>query len=224
MDEIERILNAYRKRDVLQLDEYQYQFTRFRIHSQNERERVYTNILKQHINSISTAKIMEIGAGEGINLLFFQKSGFKPENIYANDLRPQKASELKLSFPNAHIHEGDASELPFTEKFDVCFQSTVFTSILDDDLKQKIADKMLAVTQSNGIILWYDFIYNNPWNKDVKGIKKPEIRKLFSHAKKITFHSVTLAPPLGRRVGILYPFVNFLFPFLRTHLIAVIEK
>lgn len=224
MDEIQRILDAYHKREINQVDQRHYRFTHYQIQTQKERERVYSHIVKRHVADISKAKIMEIGAGEGINLTFFQKLGFKNENIYANELRPEKSAELKAAFPNSYVHTGNALDLPFTNEFDVCFQSTVFTSILSDDLKQKIADRMFAMTKPNGIILWYDFIYDNPWNKDVKGIKKKEVKKLFSAAKKITFHNIMLAPPIGRRVGILYPLINFLFPFLKSHIIAVIEK
>jgi hypothetical protein len=224
MDEIQRILKAYHKRDSLKVDDYQYQFTHFRICSQKERENTYSQIIQKRIASIATAKIIEIGAGDGINLTFFQKMGFKSEHIYANELRANKVKELISKYPNSPVHEGNASELPFNNEFDICFQSTVFTSILDDDLKQKIADRMLAVTKQNGFVLWYDFVYNNPWNKDVKGIKKKEINKLFANARSITFSKVTLAPPVGRLVGRFYSVVNFLFPFLRSHLIAVIEK
>ena len=224
MDEIQRILNAYRKRDINQVDERHDRFTCYQFQTQKERERVYTHIVKQYITDISKAKIMEIGAGEGINLIFFSKLGFKNENIYANELRPEKSEELKTAFPGSYVHTGNALDLSFNDEFDICFQSTVFTSILSDDLKQQIADRMFAMTKQNGIILWYDFIYDNPWNKDVKGIKKKEVKELFSAAKKITIHNIMLAPPIGRRVGVLYPLINFLFPFLKSHIIAVIEK
>jgi hypothetical protein len=83
---------------------------------------------------------------------------------------------------------------------------------------------MFAMTKKDGLILWYDFKYNNPKNKDVKGIGKNKIRELFKQAKTIEFHNVTLAPPIGRKVKRFYNLVNFLFPFLRTHVIAVIKK
>jgi hypothetical protein len=73
-------------------------------------------------------------------------------------------------------------------------------------------------------MIWYDFKYNNPNNLDVKGVGKTEIKKFFPKAKKIIFHNVTLAPPIGRRVGKMYNLINFLFPFLRTHVIAEIYK
>ena len=51
-------------------------------------------------------------------------------------------------------------------------QSTCFTSILDQEMKKSIAREVLRVLKDEGIILWYDFRYNNPKNPDVKGIEK----------------------------------------------------
>ncbi|MEW6470156.1 MAG: class I SAM-dependent methyltransferase [Bacteroidota bacterium] len=224
MDEIQRILEAYRKRDINRVDERQYRFTHYRRYTQLERERVYARVVRKYIADISSAKIMEVGAGDGTNLAYFRDLGFYEKNIYANELRPDKCAEIGSLLPASVVCAGNASELSFKDEFDICFQSTVFTSILSDKLKREVALKMFDMTRPGGIVLWYDFIYDNPWNKDVKGVKKAEVRKLFPGAKKITFWRVMLAPPLGRRVGVLYPVFNFLFPFLRSHIIAVIEK
>ena len=224
MDEIQRILDSYKKRDENKVDEQQYSFTHYRINTTKEREKVYARIVKQYIPDVSTAKIIEIGAGDGINLQFFRNIGFKEKNIYGNELRPHMAEAMKKYFPTSYVHTGNALDLTFKDEFDICFQSTVFTSILNEELKQKIAGRMFEMTKPNGIVLWYDFIYDNPWNKDVKGVKKEEVKRLFPKAKRITFYNIMLAPPIGRRVGFLYPVVNFLFPFLRSHIVAVIEK
>jgi hypothetical protein len=117
---------------------------------------------------------------------------------------------------------GDASELAFPGFFDVVVQSTVFTSILDDAFKRKLARKLLDLLAENGIVLWYDFTYDNPRNPDVKGIGKNEIRRLFAGASSFEFHHTTLAPPVGRRLQRSYGLLNTLLPFLRTHLVVAI--
>jgi len=66
---------------------------------------------------------------------------------------------------------GDASRLPFKDgSFDIVMQFTVFTSILDREVKKAVATEMLRVLKADGIILWYDYHMNNPKNPDVKGI------------------------------------------------------
>jgi len=151
--------------------------------------------------------------------------GFKWENIYANELLSDRFKLLKETFPNIIIHEGDACEIDenLNNSFDIVFQSTVFTSILDSDFKEKLATKMWTLLKQGRFILCYDFAFDNPKNNDVKGIKKREIKKLFKESKKMIFFKTTLAPPIGRRVNKLYPLFN-IFPFLRTHIVAVIEK
>mgnify|MGYP003990196331 FL=1 len=162
--------------------------------------------------------------GGGDNLIALKRNGFDWKNIYANELLEDRVEMLIKNLPNSNIYAGDASNLEFKNYFDVVFQSTVFTSILDIDFKIKLAVKMFDMVKDNGLILWYDFKYNNPKNPDVKGVGKNEIKKLFPEAKKIIFYNVTLAPPIGRRIGKFYNVFNFLFPFFRTHIIAEIYK
>jgi phospholipid N-methyltransferase len=190
-----------------------------------ERELKYSEIIKQRFEDIGKMKLLEVGAGFGDNLYFFRRLGFNWENIYANELLSDRIDFLKNNFPQVNLIEGDACHINETKKeeYDIIFQSTVFTSILDKDFKLNLANKMWELVKPGGLILWYDFIYNNPKNKDVKGIKKKEIIQLFHHSKNIKFYRVTLAPPIGRRVKKLYSFFNVI-PFLRTHIIAEIEK
>lgn len=189
-----------------------------------ERETVYSKILKEHFSETDKLKFIEIGAGEGANIDFFRSLKIKDENIVAAELLPERAATLHEKYPKITVSEGDALQLNFENSFDIVFQSLVFTSILDPDFKKKLAAKMWSMLKPGGIILWYDFKFNNPANTDVKGVGKNEIRSLFAELGEIDFYYVTLAPPVGRRIGKLYEFVNSVFPFLRTHLIAVIKK
>ena len=192
--------------------------------SVNERDLRLAYIIKNKFGSADGLKMLEIGAGTGENLVFFNRIGFSWKNIFANELLEDRSRILKENLPSSVVHPGNALQLNYKEYFDIVLQSTVFTSILNPEIKKMLADKMLEMVKPGGIILWYDFMYNNPSNKDVKGVGRSEIRILFSSASKIDFYPVTLAPPLGRRIGKLYAVVNFIFPFLRTHLIAVIHK
>ncbi len=188
-----------------------------------EREKIYKSIINNHFYNKNNLKLLEVGAGVGMNLSFFHSIGFEYPHIYANELSEDRFEKLKNSFPEVTCFSGDASEMEMNQKFDVVFQSTVFSSILSNALRIKLAAKMFDLTNDNGIVLWYDFIYNNPKNKNVRKVTKSEIKTLFPNAKKYEFYKVTLAPPIGRRVGKWYSFFNR-FKFLRTHVIAVIHK
>lgn len=223
--ETQKIAERYNKRNQSSLVKKNSKHLYFNHFMMSERELIYLEIISRRYTRLDDIKFLEIGAGGGMNLFFFKKIGVTWGNIYANELLSQRLHSLRQNFSMTNIIEGDACEISSKKNasFDIIFQSTVFTSILDNDFKQKLADKMWDLLKPGGIIIWYDFIYNNPKNKDVKGINKNEIRKLFSSSTQINFKKVTLAPPIGRRVGKLYPFVNT-FTFLRSHVVAVIKK
>ncbi len=222
-DEKDQMAERYERRNTEEVQKRNSNLY-FNHYAVAEKELIYAEILRKHFLNPESLRVLEIGAGSGGNLLFFKRMGVTWTNLYANELLPERLKVLKENYPNIKVFEGDASEINHEDhKFDIVFQSTVFTSILNFDFKKKVADKMWSLLKPGGIILWYDFMYDNPSNKDVKGIGKNEIRKLFSLSTEISFTKVTLAPPIGRRVKKLYPIFN-IFPFLRTHIIAVVKK
>jgi SAM-dependent methyltransferase len=195
------------------------------LYTVKEREIRYACIVRKIFgHDLSTKKIIEIGAGSGSNLLFYQNLGFKWENIYANELLEERYRALCERLPHSTCILGDALKLEYKDQFDIVFQSIVFTSILNQEFRKSLAHKMVEMLKPGGIIISYDFTFNNPQNKDVRKLTKKDIRSLFSQCKEIQFKKVTLAPPISRRVGRWYDIVNFLFPFLRTHTIAIIRK
>lgn len=120
----------------------------------------------------------------------------------------------------ADLRVGDACELPWADAmFDVVTQFTLFTSILDTGVKRRIASEMLRVLKPDGMILWYDFRYNNPRNANVRGIEAKEVRQLFPGCG-VTLEKVTLAPLIARwvvPVSWLAALVLEKIPVLRTH-------
>ncbi|MCH8332159.1 MAG: class I SAM-dependent methyltransferase [Bacteroidetes bacterium] len=219
-EEIDRIKAVYSKRDKqVNIVPGHYQQA-----VKKEREELYRKRIERTGTDTATLKLLEIGAGTGTNIKFLKTLGFKDENIWANELMPVRVEQLRAALPDIHVLEGDALDINTELEFDVILQSTVFTSILDTAFKQGLASKMLGLLKPGGMILWYDFRFNNPSNKNVKGIDKREIRQLFGDGLKYEFYNITLAPPVGRRVGSMYGFINMFFPFLRSHLVAVIRN
>lgn len=103
--------------------------------------------------------------------------------------------------PQSDLSIGNAAELPWPDiQFDLVAQFTVFTSILDVQLKRAVAAEILRVLKPGGTILWFDFRLNNPKNQNVRGIGAGEIRSLFPGCS-IQLRSVLLAPPIARLVA-----------------------
>lgn len=223
MNEVDEIRQRYARREGHPVTAIASDYFYYRHYLCFERELKYAEILRARQVELESARILEIGAGAGDNLLFFHRLGIPWAHIWANELLEDRGDILRANLPNSQIIIGDALGLPVEPKFDIVLQSTVFTSILAPGFKQQLAHKMMALTNPGGLILWYDFAWNNPWNPDVKGVPKAEIRHLFSEATSLRFHRVTLAPPIGRRSGKFYNLVNRFFPMLRTHLVVEIS-
>lgn len=222
MDEIKEIRERYERRLNPETASKYPSFSSFQHFSRAEREFWYGNLLTQKFGLRKDLSVLEVGAGSGDNIYFFRRFGIPTPNIFANELLPERAERLTEVLPRENISFGNALELPETRLYDIVFQSTVFSSILDQDFQRQLAAKMWSLVKPGGGVLWYDFVYSNPSNPDVRGVSWSATRALFPEAAEVRSHRVILAPPLGRRVGRLYNFVNL--PWLRTHRVALFTK
>lgn len=180
------------------------------------------------LEPVGSRRVLEIGCGSGSNLMQLIRLGFDPRNLVGNELLPDRAEAARYHVPEAtRIISGDASELDLPKNsFDVVYQSTVFSSILDDGFQQKLSSRMWSLVKPGGCVLWYDFTYDNPRNPDVRGVTLGRVKELFPHADIVSWR-LTLAPPISRRVTRIHPCLYTVFnllPFLRTHILCWIKK
>ncbi|MGH8546950.1 MAG: class I SAM-dependent methyltransferase [Gammaproteobacteria bacterium] len=194
-----------------------------------EREQRFLKLLLSHrCTPLETKKILEIGCGTGDLLRDFVNWGARPENVTGIDVLPDRVAEaIRLCPGEMRIQRSNAANLEFSsEQFDVVVQSTVFTSVLESQIKRQIASEMLRVVKPGGLIFWYDYHVNNPRNPDVRGVKRREIYGLFPNCR-IQLQRITLAPPIARLVApyswLLCYFMQKI-PLLCTHYIGVIRK
>jgi SAM-dependent methyltransferase len=169
-------------------------------------------------------RVLEIGCGSGPNLLRFLRWGFRPENLYGNEILDDRAAQARHRLPPAvSITTGDARDAD--GQFDVVFQSMVLSSVLDPAIRREIAQRMWEMTAPGGAVLSYDFVYNNPRNPDVCRVPVRELRAYWPDAA-VTSQSTTLAPPLARRLA-RRPLVRRCLgavPLLRTHCVVVAQR
>jgi SAM-dependent methyltransferase len=194
-----------------------------------ERERQVLAALKRFgVFSLESKSILEIGCGTGYWLREFLNWGARPNNIYGVDLLVDRVAEAQRLCPReVRIECRNAENLAFpNEVFDLVFQSTAFSAILHAGMKRNIASEMIRVLKPDGLILWYDYHINNPWNADVRGVSKYEINQLFPNCR-ISLYRVTLVPPLARSLGRYSWLACYLLgsiPWLCTHYLGVIQK
>jgi ubiquinone/menaquinone biosynthesis C-methylase UbiE len=199
------------------------------VFTSQERERQMLGVLgRAGLMPLTGKAILEVGCGTGTWLREFIKWGAYPEDVVGVDIRPDVLIMARAACPTGvRIEAQNGARLEFPdESFDVVLQASVFTSVLDPAVRGRIAAEMLRVVRPQGSILWYDFHTDNPWNRDVRGVRKGEIRSLFPHCT-IALQRVTLAPPLTRRVARISWLASYCLariPLLCTHYLGVIRK
>lgn len=165
-----------------------------------ERERNTLALLRRYeVIPLGEKNILEVGCGSGDWLMQFIRWGASPERLTGIDLREAALARARSALPEGvRLEHANAAALPFdAASFDIVLQSTMFTSVLDPDIRQRIAAEMLRVLRPGGVIIWYDFLVDNPKNPDVRGMRKDEIRTLFAGCR-FDLQRVTLLPPLVR--------------------------
>lgn len=180
-------------------------------------------------HDLSQRRLLEVGSGTGGNLLELLRVGFMPENLLGVELLADRHEVARRLLPDGlMLWQGDATEFDGIAESsqDAVFQSTVFSSLLDDAFQERLAASMWRWVKPGGGVLWYDFTFDNPRNKDVRGVPLSRVRQLFPEGR-IHSRRVTLAPPLSRAVVRVHPSLYTLFnalPVLRTHLLCWIAK
>jgi SAM-dependent methyltransferase len=193
-----------------------------------ERERAMLKLFARHgLCDPQNRRCAEVGCGSGANLLELLRIGFAPERLFGIELLAERYAEARARLPAAvGLQLGDAATLELGAPQDLVLAFTVFSSILDDAFQQRLADAMWRWLKPGGAVLWYDFTLDNPRNRDVRGVPLRRVRALFPEAR-VDAMRVTLAPPLARAACRLHPGLYTVLgaaPFLRTHLLAWLEK
>src|SRR6185503_16814990 len=168
---------------------------------------------------------LEVGFGNVGWLTELLGWGVSEANLHGIELSAARAGKARQILPVADLRIGDAVEMPWEDRtFRLVVASTLFTSVLDDEVRRLLADEVVRVLAPGGALLWYDFAYDNPANANVKGIKRAEIRWLFPDLRG-KIKALTLAPPLARllapRAWTLATLLEAI-PLLRTHLMGVL--
>ena len=199
------------------------------LYSQQERQRVMLHLLAgSGLTGLGSVDLVEVGSGDGANLLEWLRFGCSPQRLRGVELLPERHAAARSRLPaSVRLTLGDAVTAEIEESScDVVLASTVFSSLLDDDFQCRLARAMWRWLRPGGGVLWYDFTVDNPRNSDVRGVPPSRVRALFPQGR-MNAKRVTLAPPISRRVAAVHPSLYILFnafPWLRTHMVAWIIK
>ncbi|MEO6278322.1 class I SAM-dependent methyltransferase [Roseateles sp.] len=221
MSELDAIAQRYARREA----DDRYSLLRPEVWQMwQERQRELLKLLAKRPGMPAEWRATEVGCGAGGNLLDLLRLGLLPAHLTGVELLPKRLAAARAALPEGvRLLAGDASTADVAPASqDLVLQSTVFSSILDDELQQRVADAIWRWLKPGGAVVWYDFTVNNPRNPDVRGVPLKRVRELFPQGR-LTARRVTLAPPLARALPGAYPLLNLL-PLLRTHRLVLIEK
>jgi len=225
--EADRVRDAYRRRTGL-TDRYSV-FDRAHLCLIQARERAVLSLLAEEgMADLRDLSILEVGAGTGQWLLDLIRWGATPGRLTGVDLNAERADIARSRLPEAVRYcAADGRDLPFPDgSQDLIVMATVFSSVLDQQMRRALAAEAMRVLAPGGALLFYDFALNNRRNPDVRKVTRAELAELFPGTRR-RLRSTTLAPPLGRRIApvsaTLYQLFELL-PFLRTHVLGVIRK
>jgi len=228
MNEEEEIKKRYERRKKLPEKTLYSYFNKGNLFIVQERGRKMLSLLKKYgYEFLENKKIIDVGCGNGSWLRDFVQWGARPENLSGVDLLEERIKEARQLNPNIGYECANVEKLSFPDnKFDMVVISMCLSSIFDKKMKKNIAREALRVLKDDGLILWHDFRFDNPWNPDVKGIEKKEVKELFGNCK-YDFNLVTLAPPIVRffaPISWLACELLVMIPFLKTHYMVIIRK
>lgn len=189
---------------------------------ERDRDRAIVDLLERSLPATG-GRVLDLGMGEG-RLAELVRRAELPVGSWAGvDLDPRAVQAAAAAAPWGHFVEASADRLPFEEgAFDVVVASTLFSSLPSRHMEDAVASEISRVLAAGGWLIWYDLRYGNPANRSVHGLSRSEIRSLF-RGWAVELQSITLVPPLARRLG---PLTGGLYgplqalPLLRSHLVG----
>lgn len=193
-----------------------------------ERERLLARLFrKAGYRTLAEVRVFEVGSGGGYNLRQCVQWGANPADLAGIDIDSAAIDYSRAHSPNIRVHLSSAESIPEPDRaFDVCLAFTLFSSVHDEDIAERIAGEMFRITRPGGLILIYDMRRDNPRNPAVHAVDSDDVRRWFPKCRAKAHH-LTLVPPLARPLARWAPFLYgplALVPPLRTHSIHVLQR
>ena len=168
------------------------------------------------------ARFLDVGCGDG-SMVETVLRRWPDVAATGVDLLGDRIAVADVKVPDATFAVASADAMPFEDaSFDVVAAITLFSSIPSGAMEYGAAREIGRVLRPDGWLVWYDLRYDNPSNPAVHGVTKARLGELFPgwHSE---LRSLTVAPPIARRLGpltpIAYPLLHAVRP-LRSHLVG----
>ena len=133
-----------------------------------ERLAVTLRLFDKLLPDVPHPRLIDVGCGAGDDLSYFLGNGWAADRLAGVDLIPSRLEAARLACPGVDLQLTHGSHLPFPDRsFDVASAATVFSSILDVEVRRALFAEMERVVAPGGLVLVYDFIVRKPTNRSV---------------------------------------------------------
>lgn len=176
---------------------------------------------------LSAVRVIDIGCGHGRFLRQLIGWGANPAALAGTELQPERLEHARLhTAPGVRWHLGTLDAFA-DDSVDLVSACTVFSAILDDELRRALAADMWRVLRPGGWAMIFDLRYGNPGNRSLRKVTDVELLR-FWPAEKRHYRTLILAPPLARALARLPRLVPdalaSLLPPLRSHFVYMAQK
>jgi len=176
---------------------------------------------------LAQLRVLDVGCGAGGFLRQLIDWGATPAYLAGTELQPERLDQARArTAPGVRWHLGGLDAFP-DASVDLVSAHTVFSSILDDDMRRGLADAMWRVLRPGGWTLIFDFRYGNPRNQHVRRLSDVELLRFWPTERRL-YRSLILAPPLARVLAglpaLATELLSGLLPMLRSHFVYMARK
>lgn len=192
------------------------------------RSRVLSRLLARTLGpDLSAVRVLDVGCGNGGFLRQLIDWGATPAHLAGSELQPDRLEHARLhTAPGVRWHLGPLDAFP-DNSVDLVSAHTVFSSILDEEVRRVLAAEMWRVLKPGGWTMIFDLRYGNPRNANVRKVTDVELLRFWPTERR-HYRTLMLAPPLSRamsRLPWLVPeLLATMLPLLRSHFIYMAQK
>jgi SAM-dependent methyltransferase len=192
------------------------------------RQRVAGAMLAQALGpDLSRVRVLDVGCGSGGFLRQLVQWGADPARLMGTEYLPDRLEQARLrSAPGIRWHLGDL-DVVATGSVELAVANTVFSSILDEAARARLAADMWRTLMPGGWCMVFDFRYNNPRNRQVRKVDWRALQRCWPTPVH-RHRTLLLAPPIARRLAraprLAGELLVTLAPFLRSHFIYMARK
>jgi ubiquinone/menaquinone biosynthesis C-methylase UbiE len=167
--------------------------------------------------------MLDVGCGTGWWLEALAEAGARPDALHGLDVDGERVQAAANRVPGAAVRTGNAEALPYPDAtFALVTQIVVLSSLPSSEAVVGALCEARRVLAPGGTIAVYEPRVPNPFNRATRLLDDHELDRAGLAPRDGL--SLTLAPPLGRRLGrltpSLHPLLSRIGPLL-THRLVV---